>query len=67
MCHSRESLGDFARGHGGDELPPHEGSRAEEQAPEPLVYREPRRAERHAAELDYDHLELKRGCLLAVV
>lgn len=53
----RQSLGYFPSGHGGDELAPHQGTSSEEQAPQPLVYRQPRRAERHAAELNYYYLK----------
>lgn len=55
--YSRQILGDFARGQTGDKLPPHEGAGSEEQTPQPLLYREPRRAERHASELNYHNLE----------
>lgn len=52
----RERLGDLAGGQRGHQLAPDQGARAEEQAPQPLVDRQTRRAERHAAELDYYHL-----------
>lgn len=58
MWYSRQSLRNLPSGHGGDELTPDEGPGAEEQAPEPLVYRQTRRTERHATELDNYYLEL---------
>lgn len=61
MLYVRESLGHLARGHGGDELSPHEGPGAEEQAPQPLVQRQTSRTERHAAELDDHHLWIPPG------
>ena len=53
----RHGLWNAARGDGGDDLLPDQGSRAEENAPGPLLQGKGRGGKRGASELDYENLQ----------